>query len=92
VSGGVLVLTVAATLGAVVALDLVDPACTPPGVVNLQVNLRATRFVVAAVLFAVEVTKRSKSGAGWRMATEQKDDDMKEGNGEWEVETRTGTW
>jgi hypothetical protein len=64
VLGGVLVLAVAATLGAVVALDLVDPTCTPPGVVNIQVNLRATRFVVTAVLFAVEVTKRSSQGTG----------------------------
>jgi len=49
----VLVLAVAATLGIMVALDLVDPTRTPTGVVNIQIDLRATRLVVAAVLFAV---------------------------------------
>jgi hypothetical protein len=36
--GGVLVLAMAAMLGAVVALDLVDPTCMPPGFVNTQVK------------------------------------------------------
>jgi hypothetical protein len=51
----VLVFAVAATLGAVVAFNLVDPTRMPTGVVNRQVDLRATRFVVASVLFAVGV-------------------------------------
>lgn len=45
-----------------VALDLVDPTRAPPGVVNFQVDLRATGFVVVAVLFAVAVRERFGQG------------------------------
>ena len=65
----ILVLAVAATLIAVVALDLIDPTRVPTGIVNVQVDLSTTGLVVVAVLFAVggrsmtrrEVRKGSKS-------------------------------
>lgn len=64
----ILILAVAATLIAVVALDLVDPTRVPTGIVNIQVDLSTTGLVVVAVLFAVggrsmtrrEVRKGSK--------------------------------
>jgi hypothetical protein len=49
----VLILAVPTTPGAVVALDLVNPTRTPTGVVNVQLDLGATRFVVVAMLFAM---------------------------------------
>jgi len=56
----ILVLAVAATLLAVVTLDLVDPTRTPTGVVNVQVDLGAARFVVAAMLPAMEEEMQSE--------------------------------
>lgn len=55
----VLILAVPTTHGAVVALDLVNPTRTPTGVVNVQLDLGATRFVVVAMLFAMRAERQS---------------------------------
>jgi phosphoribosyl-AMP cyclohydrolase len=83
--GGVLVLAVATTLGAVVALNFVNPTCMPPSIVNTQVNLCAMRFVVAAVLFTVEVTERSNQGPvdEWQQSRRRK---------MWKRGTESGKW
>ena len=81
----VLVLAVAATLLAVVTLDLVDPTCTPTDVVNVQVDLGAARFVVAAMLPAMEEEMQSEVArrmARGRQEETQRDEDAEEGSGE----------